>query len=133
MDDILISADVDEVMSRQALNRLKWCETSSDLLTGALWMPLGNLQWALKTGYPVYDKPHTLAFPLIYKWKDIVNGTYKGTRNTKKGTADYPEKPVMKYIKGGIHMTNIAFMPLAILKELSATEDDYYGGYINSA
>ena len=30
-------------------------------------------------------------------------------------------------------MTNSAFMPLAILKELSATEDDYYGGYINAA
>ena len=133
MDDILISADVDEVMSRQALSSLRWCETSSDLLTGALWMPLGNLQWALKTGYPVHEKPHTLGFPLIYKWKDIVGGKYRGTRNTKTGTAEYPKSPVRKYITGGIHMTNIAYLPLAILKELSATEDNYYGGYINSA
>ena len=30
-------------------------------------------------------------------------------------------------------MTNPAFMPLAILKELTATEDDFYGGYVNMA
>ena len=129
MDDIIISADVDEIMSRQALSSLKWCETSSDLLTGALWMPLGNLQWALRTGFPVHEKPHTFALPTIYKWKDIINKKYKG----KRLQIEYPEKPIKKYISGGIHMTNIAYMPLAILKELSATEDDFYGGYINSA
>ena len=35
-DDILISADVDEVMSASALNQLRWCETKQVRLT-SLW------------------------------------------------------------------------------------------------
>ena len=32
-DDVLISADVDEVMSASALNQLRWCETKQVRLT----------------------------------------------------------------------------------------------------
>ena len=38
-----------------------------------------------------------------------------------------------KYVQGGIHMTNPAFLPTAILKELSATEDNFYTGFLNTA
>ena len=31
---------------------------------------------------------------------------------------------------GGIHLTNPAFLPTALLKELSATEDQFYSGNI---
>ena len=61
--DIFISADVDEVMSGAALQKLRWCETKQvrgqggwgtintihcycyiqSPLFGALWMPLGSL------------------------------------------------------------------------------------------
>ena len=130
MDDIFISADVDEILSQRALHQLKWCESSSDLLSGALWMPLGNLNWALRTGFPVHDKPHTFALPTIYTWKDIMSKKFKGRRLQ----IENPDKVnIYKYISGGIHMTNPAYMPLAILKELTATEDDFYGGYINTA
>ena len=36
-----------------------------------------------------------------------------------------------RYIAGGIHLTSNAFLPTAILKELTATEDDIYNGFIN--
>ena len=42
--DLLISASVDEVMSRQALHQLRWCQLASDVVFGGLWMPMGNLQ-----------------------------------------------------------------------------------------
>ena len=42
-DDLLISANVDEVMSRQALSKLKHCQTSDDVISAALWMPMGKL------------------------------------------------------------------------------------------
>ena len=129
LDDIFISGNVDEIMSRGSLQKLKWCQTSADLLSGALWMPLGNLNWALRTGFPVKDRPHTFSLPTIYKWKDIRSGKHIG----KRLLVDFPEMPVEKYISGGIHLTNPAFMPQALLKELTATEDNFYGGYINSA
>lgn len=42
-DDLLISADVDEVISRSALMKLKHCQVKEDVISAALWMPLGNL------------------------------------------------------------------------------------------
>ena len=41
-DDLLISANVDEMMSRQALVNLKHCQTTDDVISAALWMPMGN-------------------------------------------------------------------------------------------
>ena len=41
-DDLLISANVDEMMSRQALVNLRYCQTSDEVLSAALWMPMGN-------------------------------------------------------------------------------------------
>ena len=43
-EDLLISASVDEVMSRQALHQLRWCHLANDVVFGGLWMPMGNLQ-----------------------------------------------------------------------------------------
>ena len=43
-EDLLISASVDEVMSRQALHQLRWCRLASDVVFGGLWMPMGNLK-----------------------------------------------------------------------------------------
>ena len=43
-DDLLISASVDEVMSRQALHQLRWCQLAGDVVFGGLWMPMGNLK-----------------------------------------------------------------------------------------
>ena len=42
-DDILISASVDEIISRETLHQLRWCEIKSDVTFGGLWMPMGNL------------------------------------------------------------------------------------------
>ena len=57
-DDIFISTNVDEVLlndlqmiltmfpsqvlSRDALHKLRWCQTTHPVLSGALWMPLGR-------------------------------------------------------------------------------------------
>ena len=42
-DDLFISASVDEILSRDALHQLRWCETKNDVIFGGLWMPMGNL------------------------------------------------------------------------------------------
>jgi len=128
-DDIFISGDVDEVLSRQALSKLKWCETSGSLLTGALWMPMGNFNRALKSDYPVSGRPHTFGLPSIYLWSQILskeNGLGNRLMTALNGRRE-------KYIRGGLHMTNHAFLPSTILKELTATEDNFYNGFINTA
>ena len=66
--DLFISADVDEVMSRPALQKLRWCKVKGPIITGALWMPVGRLDRALKSDYPVVGRPHTYGLPTIYQW-----------------------------------------------------------------
>ena len=115
--DLFISADVDEIMSRQALQKLQWCKLQGQLITGALWMPVGSLDRALKSDYPVVGRPHSFGLPTIYHWGLIQTGQADGSRLQIffKGSRD-------KYVLGGIHMTNSAFFPLSVLKDLTGTE-----------
>ena len=115
--DLFISADVDEVMSRAALQKLRWCSVNSPVITGALWMPVGALDRALKSDYPVEGRPHTYGLPTIYQWGHILRGRGDGSRLQVhfRGARD-------KYVEGGIHMTNSAFFPIAVLKEITGTE-----------
>ena len=92
-------------------------------------MPSGNFNRALKPDYPVSDRPHTFGLPTIYLWSNIAdreNGLGDRLMSKLNGRRE-------KYITGGIHMTNHAFLPSAILKELTATEDNFYTGFINIA
>jgi len=124
-DDIFIIADVDEVMSREALHRLQWCGMAADVISGSLWVPMGNLNLALKPYFPVKDNPHRFAMPTIYGWKSISSKQFDGKRLFNVGSTG-------KFVTGGLHMTNPAFLPTALLKELTATEDDFYSGFINT-
>ena len=47
-DDVLIFADIDEMLSREALFRIKNCELKGDIVSGAITMPMGNLDMAFR-------------------------------------------------------------------------------------
>jgi len=128
-DDIFISTNVDEVLSREALHKLRWCETTHPVLSGALWMPLGRFDLALRTDRPVVGRTHTWALPTIYRWRDIERGNQLGRRLFGPPHTGKQEN----YILGGTHLTRPAFLPSAILKELSATEKGWYPGLVNVA
>ena len=66
-EDVVISADVDEVLSRAALHHLRHCGLAGPVLSGALVMPLGNLDTAFRSDYPVAGRPHSYAEPTIYQ------------------------------------------------------------------
>ena len=67
-DDLFISANTDEVMSREALHKLRWCKLNGKSpISGALWMPMGNLNLAFRSDFPVRGRPHTYGFPTIYR------------------------------------------------------------------
>ena len=61
--------------------------------------------------------------PTIYKWKINKENKFDGNRLFNLTYTG-------KYVSGGLHMMNIAFIPTAVLKELSAAEDDFYSGFI---
>ena len=126
-DSIFVSADVDEVLSRETLLRLRLCETSARTLTGALWTPLGRLDQATRVRWPAEGRPHAWAQPTIYTWGDVADGTENGRR----GFGSRYGK-VGAHVLGGTHLTKTSFLPNAILKEVTATEALWYPGYLNT-
>ncbi len=116
--DIFISGDVDEVPSRLTLHRLRWCELGGALVSSALWMPMGRLDRAYKDKRMALDLPYTFCSPTIYEWGGVATNRHDGTRMTKYSLLRDQQVP---YVLGGLHMTNAAFMPNVMLKELSAT------------
>ena len=59
-DDVVIFADIDEMMSRRTIHLLKHCQLKHGVLSGAITMPMGNFNLAFRTDFPVEGKPHSL-------------------------------------------------------------------------
>ena len=58
-DDILVFSDLDEMPSREVLNNLRHCQLNADQLAVAITMPMGNLDQAFNSDFPVSGKPHS--------------------------------------------------------------------------
>ena len=114
-DDAFVAADADEMMSRAALHQLRHCELSSDVVTGGLWMPLGNPGKAFRTQYPVDGRPHTLGLPTIYRWGKVRSGENSGVRRVQN-------RPTASAILGGVHLTHTSYLPNVILKMITGAE-----------
>ena len=68
--------------------------------------------------------------PTIYKWRNIESRKYQGQREICRNNENSDFNCNMAII-GGTHLTNGAFLPTSILKEVTATEEDYYKGAVN--
>ena len=119
-DDVFISGDADEVLSRESLNLLRWCNLAEPVVAGALWMPMGALNRAFRTDWPVGGLPRTFAMPTIYEWKVVYAGIEDGARHFTRSTGAQG-RTWRHYVLGGLHMTGISFLPHALIKELSAS------------
>lgn len=112
-DDIFISGNVDEVLSRENLYKLSWCEWKTEVISGALWMPLGALDRAFRTDWPAdRSLPFTFAMPTLYRF---------GSTSEVSGRSFGLPKA---YIMGGMHLTNYALPVVNLLKDLTCTECD---------
>ena len=134
-EDVFISASTDEVLSRETLLQLRWCHLSKDITTGALWMPLGNLERAFKSDFPVPGRPHTYSLPTVLKWHLVSSRPPMGRRVQQQwldGSCQDEQTCYKSYLLGGIHLTNPALLVQRILKELTSTSDSLYGGFINT-
>ena len=90
---------------------------------------MGNLNRAmLGRGNNVEGKPGLVGLPTIYHWSLIRDRVYPGDQLANKR---FPG-PRSLYVEGGIHLTANSFLPEALLKELTATEDQFYSGFVNT-
>ena len=119
-DDVFISGDADEVLSRESLNLLRWCDFQEQVIAGSLWMPMGALNRAFRTDWPVMGLPRTFAMPTIYEWRVVYAGIEDGARHFTRQTGAQG-RTWKYYLLGGLHMTGISFLPHALIKELTAS------------
>ena len=92
-DDLLILADMDEMVSRDVLQSLKHCQLRHGVLSAALIMPMGNFDFAFRyimtnifrpstftqrSDHPVPGKPHSIGITTI------VQVSQSGSVETKK-------------------------------------------------
>ena len=89
---------------------------------------MGNLDRAMLGGNHVEGKPGLVGLPTIYHWKLIRDQAYPGLQLANE---KFPG-PRSLYVEGGIHLTANSFLPEALLKELTATEDQFYSGFVNT-
>ena len=66
-DDLIIFADIDEMISREVLHSLRHCELRHGVVVGAIIMPMGNFDLAFRTDFPVKGKPHSIGIATIVK------------------------------------------------------------------
>lgn len=121
---VFISADVDEVVSRDVMYSVAWCEMSEEVVWGGLWMPMGELSRAMRVDNPSERGAHLFAQPTIYKFRAISEGRQSG-RRLKSNVSQIP------MIRGGVHLTAPAYLPNTILKEMTATEEQFYRASVN--
>ena len=92
--------------------------------------PLTVVLKALRVDVPSREGKHLYVQPTIYSWGTIRQQQQTGERlNCLRGREDgCLEKPM---VKGGIHLTNSAFLPTSLIKEFSATEEGYYSASVS--
>ena len=117
---------------REALTELAWCEMTGEVAWGGLWMPMGDLRRAVRVDNPSQHGPHLFVQPTIYTWEAVRSRRRWGRRML---ASDWENRNntsgLTPMIRGGIHLTAPAFLPTAILKEMTATEEQFYQGKVN--
>ena len=69
---------------------------------------------------------HHYKYPTIVKWELIRSSKHSGIRD---GILSNPGD--RKMVEGGIHLTRGAYLPTTIIKEFSASEEDFFTGSVN--
>ena len=84
----------------------------------------------MRVDNPSQESIHLFAQPTIYTWKTIASLKQRGERLNCHPHRD--DGCLMKpMVKGGIHLTNGAFLPTSLIKEFTATEEGYYSASVN--
>ena len=66
-------------------------------------------------------------YPTIIKWELIKSFKHNGVRD---GILNHAQV-ARRMVSGGIHLTRGAFLPTTIIKEFSASEEDFFIGAVN--
>jgi len=108
-DTVKLYGDADEIPAFKSCWLMKHCERHDPQvpLSNGIWMPMGRLDYALSTDFPVTDLPYTFRNPT---WQPA-----NGTRLVGR----FINGP---HLLGGVHLTYYNYFPFILQEALSCTE-----------
>lgn len=107
-DTLMSFGDADEIPLASNVRLMKYCEPNSLPIDNGLWMPMGKLDRAFRTDWPVSSSwPYTFGNPAFHDPMVSYGREYGKSK---------------KYLLGGWHMTDHPFPPFRLFKVLSCTE-----------
>ncbi len=115
-DDMIGFGDTDEVAWRDNVWLLKHCIPSNSAIDIGIWFPMGRIDHAFRTDFPVPGHPYTLGDPTYFTIKgakEQMAGGKPPSRN--RGTSG-------SFLLGGMYMTRHRFLPFMILETITCTE-----------
>ena len=115
-DDMIGFGDTDEVAWRDNLYLLQHCMPAGNAIDIGIWFPMGRLDHAFRTDWPVPGHPYTLGDPTFFTLRgarERMNSGKPPSRN--RGTTG-------RFLLGGMHMTRHRYLPFLLLEALSCSE-----------
>ena len=64
-DSLVIHGDVDEVVSRENVHRMRHCELKRETFDVLIWFPFGNIHDAFRSHFPIDELPYSFASPTV--------------------------------------------------------------------
>ena len=119
------------IIVRSVLHQLRHCELVPGVVFGGLIMNQGDVSRAFWIDDVVNDGPHAYLQPSIYNWRDVMEEKENGMRIFDKNEVYANRSNEIKTVKGGSHLTGGSLLPNAVLKEISASEEQFYKAQVN--
>jgi hypothetical protein len=115
-DDIVGFGDTDKVPWRNNLQLLKFCQPMKEEIDIGIWFPMGTLDNAFRSDWPVPDHPFTLGDPTFYTVRGALAAQKAGkvvSRNRGRSGS---------FLLGGMHMTRHRYLPFLVLESITCSE-----------
>ena len=119
------------IIVRSVLQQLRHCELVPGVVFGGLIMNQGDVSRVFWIDDVVNDGPHAYLQPSIYNWRDVMEEKQNGMRIFDKNEVYANRSNEIKTVKGGSHLTGGSLLPNAVLKEISASEEQFYKAQVN--
>ncbi|KAG8457515.1 hypothetical protein KFE25_004151 [Diacronema lutheri] len=125
--DVFISADTDEIMSREALHELAGCRLHGPVASGGLWMPQGSMARAFRPDWPAsHAHPYAFGMPTIYRMAELLRGCANfASKACAVPGRQFGRSNMSAFLLGGMHLTHYTYLPHVLLKKV--TTNEYHG------
>jgi hypothetical protein len=122
-DDLIGFGDTDEVTDRLNVHLLKHCQIQADSIDIGIWFPMGRLNNAFRTDWPVPGYSYSLGDPSYLTLNHVKNVLSSGQTPTRgRGRSGH-------FLLGGMHMTRHQFVPFMMLNYASCGECEGFKDY----